>query len=105
MKELTNFLPPRGIRLLAPALLLLVGSLVVSCSTEPGQNTANDEVADTPAERSPAAGCPTARDTCPGEPGTDPVENFMDYSDDFCMFKFTDGQSTRMSDIFARYRR
>ncbi|MCA1568465.1 MAG: zinc metalloprotease [Acidobacteria bacterium] len=70
-----------------------------------GCSTTNDEVADTPAERSPAAGCPTARDTCPSEPGTDPVENFMDYSDDFCMFKFTDGQSTRMSDIFARYRR
>lgn len=70
-----------------------------------GCSTTNDEVADTPAERSPAAGCPTSRDTCPNEPGIDPVENFMDYSDDFCMFKFTDGQSTRISDMFARYRR
>jgi hypothetical protein len=70
-----------------------------------GCSTLNDEVADTAAERSPAGGCPTGRDTCPNEMGTDPVENFMDYSDDFCMFKFTAGQSARMSDTFSRYRR
>ncbi len=65
----------------------------------------NDEVDDTTAESSPAGGCPTGRDSCPGETGNDPVENFMDYSDDFCMFKFTDGQSSRMNDIFSSYRK
>jgi hypothetical protein len=63
----------------------------------------NDFVTDTPAERSPAFGCPAGRDTCPG-PGVDPIENFMDYSDDFCMFRFTPNQSSRMEALSARYR-
>ncbi len=63
----------------------------------------NDFVSDTPAERSPAFYCPVGRDTCPGV-GVDPIENFMDYSDDFCMFRFTPGQSSRMEALSARYR-
>jgi Pregnancy-associated plasma protein-A len=63
-----------------------------------------DEVDDTPAERSPAGGCPTARDTCPPQPGLDPVQNFMDYSDDSCMFMFTAGQSGKMDLTHRRYR-
>lgn len=57
---------------------------------EPG-----DRVADTPAEASPAYGCPVNRDSCPGE-GKDPVMNFMDYSDDACMDHFTPGQIGRI---------
>lgn len=69
-----------------------------------GCDLPGDEVDDTPAERTPGGGCPM-RDTCPSDPGGDPIENFMDYSDDSCMFKFTAGQASRMDAAHLRYRR
>lgn len=63
----------------------------------------NDFVADTPSERKPAFGCPTGQDSCPGA-GLDPIENFMDYTDDPCMYKFTTGQSARMEALTLQYR-
>jgi hypothetical protein len=65
-----------------------------------------DFVADTPAERSPASGCPGGRDTCTGTrfPGLDPIDNFMDYSIDSCMFKFTPGQAARADALTLQYR-
>jgi Pregnancy-associated plasma protein-A len=63
---------------------------------ENGCTFPGDEVVDTPYEREPAFECRIGRDTCRQLPGHDPVENFMDYSDDFCMHEFIWGQSLRM---------
>jgi hypothetical protein len=62
-----------------------------------------DRVGDTPAERSPAYGCPVGRDSCSGG-GRDPIRNYMDYTDDSCMFKFSGGQADRMHALWLQYR-
>lgn len=72
-----------------------------------GCSATNDYVSDTNAERSPFYGkWPPIPDTCAGTkyPGTDPVENFMDYSDDLYMYRFTQGQADRMDLAASTYR-
>jgi hypothetical protein len=69
-----------------------------------GCEAPGDGIDDTPYEASPAFGCPEDRDTCVSKPGEDPVTNFMDYTDDACMFEFTQDQADRMHQAWEAYR-
>jgi hypothetical protein len=62
-----------------------------------------DRVEDTPAEKRPAFEC-VERNTCRSMPGKDPIHNFMDYTEDFCMDHFTVGQRARMQAQWATFR-
>jgi hypothetical protein len=70
-----------------------------------GCSGSGDGVSDTPAERSSTFGCPSgALDTCKRDTGLDPYENFMDYTDDACMYKFSAGQADRSDSMWSTYR-
>jgi hypothetical protein len=66
-------------------------------------NKTGDFVDDTPAQKSATSGCPEGKDTCPAV-GLDPIHNYMDYSDDSCIFQFTPGQVQRMRDAWLFWR-
>ncbi|MBA3396695.1 MAG: zinc metalloprotease [Deltaproteobacteria bacterium] len=70
-----------------------------------GCSRRGDQVSDTPPERGPAYGCPApgSVDTCAGG-GADPTENFMDYTDDACMYAFSTGQASRSDTQWLQYR-
>lgn len=57
----------------------------------------NDFVTDTPLHDASNGGCPstTHRSRCTGKP-LEQWMNYMDYTDDACMYMFTSGQKTRM---------
>ncbi|PAP77786.1 M43 family zinc metalloprotease [Rubrivirga marina] len=70
-----------------------------------GCTASNDGVEDTPQQLRGTSGCPSPPpDSCPTDPGLDPIHNYMDYSDDACMTEFTGGQRTRADAMVATYR-
>jgi hypothetical protein len=62
----------------------------------------NDQVGDTPIHNTPNYGCPSLghTSTCSGTP-IEMTMNYMDYTDDACMYMFSAGQKTRMLSVFA----
>jgi hypothetical protein len=71
-----------------------------------GCSSPNDLIPDTPQESAPNFGCPAVGtvDSCPADAGADPVDNFMDYVDDGCMFRFTAAQTRRMDGMYGFFR-
>ena len=71
----------------------------------------DDMVDDTPAHTVPPPGllpppdliCAPS-DSCPDQPGLDPMFNFMNYTDDSCRSEFTPGQVARMIEKYSIYR-
>lgn len=62
----------------------------------------SDQVGDTPNAGGENYGCPTfPKVSCSNGPNGDLFMNYMDYTDDACMYMFTTGQKTRMSALFA----
>jgi hypothetical protein len=62
----------------------------------------NDQVGDTPLHNTANYGCPSGGhlSTCSGSP-VEMTMNYMDYTDDACMYMFSAGQETRMLAVFA----
>jgi hypothetical protein len=77
--------------------------LMLEHTFKSGCSASGDFVADTPREAYPQFDCPVGADTCPA-PGADPIQNFMDYTQDSCMNMFTAGQADRMSDAWLAFR-
>jgi len=68
-----------------------------------GCGSTGDRVSDTPPQRRASSGCPRGADTCTGG-GVDPIDNYMDYTHDDCMDRFSPGQVTRMTSMWNAYR-
>jgi pregnancy-associated plasma protein-A len=67
------------------------GTTASNCST------AGDLVCDTPPVKSPNYQCPGTVNSCTESPDkNDLTMNFMDYTDDACMYMFTNGQTDRI---------
>ena len=62
----------------------------------------SDLVNDTPTHNTANYGCPTYPhySTCSGNP-VEMTMNYMDYTDDACMYMFTNGQKSRVLSVFA----
>lgn len=64
--------------------------------------TGSDLVSDTPNQADENYGCPAFPTvSCSNGPNGDMYMNYMDYTNDACMFMFTTGQKTRMQALFA----
>jgi hypothetical protein len=64
--------------------------------------TGSDNVSDTPNQGGENYGCPTfPKVSCTNGPNGDMFMNYMDYTDDACMFMFSTGQKTRMHAVLA----
>lgn len=59
----------------------------------------DDPTDDFPAANNVILQCTSNRDTCPSQTGFDSIHNYMNYTDDPCMYEFTDDQIDRMETV------
>lgn len=71
------------------------------CGTISGCDRTGDLICDTNRQSTPTWGCPASATSC-GAPA--PFDNYMDYSDDRCMERFTPIQARRMRCTLESYR-
>ena len=73
---------------------------------ENGCDAPGDYVDDTPAEAGGNRECKpdVVYDSCPNQPGTDPVHNWMSYTGEACWEEFTKGQEDRMYSSWQTFR-
>ncbi|MBS1565736.1 MAG: T9SS type A sorting domain-containing protein, partial [Bacteroidetes bacterium] len=65
-------------------------------------NCGDDAVDDTPQQQAASRGCPSGEHmSCGNTAHGDMYMNFMDFTDDACMYMFTPGQRDRMRALFA----
>lgn len=80
-----------------------VGHWLGLIHTFEGGCSGGDLVDDTPAMEDTGYGvCEEGQNTCPGQPGLDPVKNYMSYGS--CRDSFTAGQRARMETMWNYYR-
>lgn len=72
-----------------------------AAASPPNCYSSGDLICDTNSEASPNFGCPGGASSCSS---IDPIENYMDYSDDTCMDRFSNEQSHRMRCSLLNYR-
>jgi PKD repeat protein len=66
------------------------------------ENCGDDFCSDTPVQEDGNSGCPSfPHITCSNAPNGDMFMNFMDYTNDACMFMFTNDQKTRMQAVMG----
>ena len=70
------------------------------CAPASSCSTNGDRVCDTNPDGQPHFGCPNTA-SCGS---TDPVHNYMEYTDDLCMWEFTPHQANRMRCVLTNYR-
>jgi hypothetical protein len=71
------------------------------CGSASACYTSGDLICDTNRESQPTYGCPGNKSSCSSP---DPIHNYMDYSDDSCMWEFTFEQTNRMRCTLENYR-
>lgn len=72
------------------------------CGSANAPYTSGDLLADTQPESEATYGCMPSQSTCGG--GLNPIDNYMDYSDDACMKRFTPEQANRLRCSLFNYR-